>query len=82
MVDHPDLPSWLLFTQKDLLSDGFLYGTPSTTEDSTSIQVLRLIYLYAVADFRLDILYKKSVFRFIELNVRQVNCGEIIIFLV
>ena len=39
VVDHPDLPSWLLFTQKDLLSDGFLYGTPLTTEDSTSIQV-------------------------------------------
>ena len=45
VVDHPDLPSWLLFTQKNLQSDGFLYGTPHNTEDSTSIQVQTNLFL-------------------------------------
>ncbi len=37
----PDLPSWLHFTQRDMLSDAFLYGTPPVRPEKELIQVQR-----------------------------------------
>ena len=38
-MGRPDLPSWLHLIQHDYTQPGYLYGTPSSPDDSVNLQV-------------------------------------------
>ena len=39
MDDLPDPPDWMTFKQRDLLTDGILFGTPESVSGSAFLEV-------------------------------------------